>query len=274
MGPEGKPLPFQTDEEVLDFLRSAKILSSTRIPVGVTEPKRLVLEKDGIRAHAVFRYVDIMKDRVHLADGTFVMRLRDSYLNEVAAYRLARLLGVDNVPPAIRRAFGREGNGSIQIWIEKSSLAIEGREQEGWLKSPREQRRLHDMHVFDNLINNIDRNLTNILVTEDRDLWLIDHTRSFARDKRLPKPHRIQMISRRLWQRLQTVSDDEIKACLKPFMGSFEIKALQQRRGRILELIENLIADKGEAGVLFSYKELSAEVQPVEVPPGVPAQDP
>jgi len=58
LGPDGNALPFKTDDEVLEFLRTAKVVSMQNIPVGVTRPRQAVLEKDGIRSRAIFRDVD------------------------------------------------------------------------------------------------------------------------------------------------------------------------------------------------------------------------
>ena len=44
------------------------------------------------------------------------------------------------------------------------------------------------MRVFDELIQNRDRNQGNILWTNDWTMWLIDHTRAFRLGKELLKP--------------------------------------------------------------------------------------
>ena len=95
------------------------MISDERIPVGVTKPRKLLLDHNGVRAHAVFRNVDVEKHRVRLKNGEFYMRLRDYDLFEVAAYRLANLLGMGNVPPAVvRRIDGTKG--SLQLWVEQA----------------------------------------------------------------------------------------------------------------------------------------------------------
>ena len=38
--PDGNPLPFQTDEEIIEFLRTAEIESIEDIGIGVTKPRR------------------------------------------------------------------------------------------------------------------------------------------------------------------------------------------------------------------------------------------
>ena len=128
LGADGQPVPFDSDEEVLDFLRTADVVSTESIPTGITKPKKLLLERNGVRMHAVFRNVDLTKRRVRLDDGHFYMRLRDYGLFEVAAYRLARMLGYDNVPPAVVRRVGRT-RGSLQLWVEQAMPESSRREK-------------------------------------------------------------------------------------------------------------------------------------------------
>ena len=74
-GPDDKPLPFQSDEEILEFLRTAEIESVTDIELGVTNPRRVVLVKDGVRMRAALRDYDETFERQRF-DGIFYLRLR------------------------------------------------------------------------------------------------------------------------------------------------------------------------------------------------------
>ena len=42
IGPDNQPLPFQTHEEILEFLRPAEVVSIEDIPVGVTKPRKVL----------------------------------------------------------------------------------------------------------------------------------------------------------------------------------------------------------------------------------------
>ena len=57
VGGASEPLPFRTDEEVLEFLRTAKVISGRTVKVGVNGIEKLLLKKDGIRMHVAFRDV-------------------------------------------------------------------------------------------------------------------------------------------------------------------------------------------------------------------------
>lgn len=270
LGPDGESLPFASDEELRRFLTEATVVSMDDIPVGITRPKRLVLEKDGVRARAAFRHVDFVTDRYRLSSGKMVLFFRDSFINEVAAYELARLMGLDNVPPAVLRQVRRE-KGSVQIWVEQA-MTEQGRREDGVAPPDRLRfnRQFFEMRVFDNLIHNIDRNQGNILFDRDWRLWMIDHTRAFARDKRLSAPDDVVQLSRRFWERLQTVADADIERTLEPYLNPAEIQALLVRRRHLIEAIEQRIAARTEARVLFDYGDpppSSVTITPIEVPP-------
>ena len=115
----------------------------------------------------------------------------DSYLSEMAAYEMNRLLGLDNMPPTVFRTLNRS-EGTLQLWAEGTMLDRERAQKK--ILPPEAlpwNRQMYDMRVFDNLINNFDRNQTSILIDPNWRMILIDHTRSFARDRSLPRPEQV-----------------------------------------------------------------------------------
>ena len=96
---EGAPLPFQSDAEISHFLRTARVVSKRDIDVGINRAEKLLLEKDGTRAHAIFRVVDIEEKHFQLGPRLY-LRFRDSYRNERAAHELARW--IPGHSPAVR----------------------------------------------------------------------------------------------------------------------------------------------------------------------------
>ncbi len=248
IGPDGKPLPFAEVDEVLDFLATAKVVKTSGIETGVTLPRKLLLERDGVRAHAIFHTVSIEKRRERLHGGRVVNFFRDHYANNVAAFELSRMLGMTNVPPAVVRRVGRD-KGSVQLWIESSQTESDRRQKK--LAPPGDWRlTAKDMLVFDNLANNIDRNQGNILYDSDWNLWFIDHTRTFGRMKQLPSPERIGRCSRRLFQALRGLDETEVRRRLEPYLGGYEIGGLMARRDTLVALIEERIATTHEMAVL------------------------
>lgn len=242
-GPDGSALPFRSEQEVLEFLKTADFVWRQKLGAGTNKRKRKVLlEKDGIRAHAILRTGYEVRD---VGSEGFV----DSYLSEVAAYELSRLLGLDSVPPVVRRK-----GGSLQLWIENATTDASRRKAGTEPEDPqRFERQLQVMHVFDNLIANTDRNPGNVLIDGSGKVWCIDHTRSFAGQRVLKYPERITGCDRNLWQRLRTVTDQEIKAAVGPY-GRRYLEALLERRRLLVQEIGNRIAEAGEEAFLFSLR--------------------
>jgi hypothetical protein len=245
-GPDGRPLPFATEEELVEFLRTAEVVESQDIPMGITKPLKLVLEKDGVRARAAFRYEEVERKDVSI-EGRHYRRFRDSCRFECAAYRLARLLGLDRVPPTTDRKFqGR--SGSVQIWVEGA------RDEEAKDFRPPNPlayvRQTWDQDFFDNLILNVDRNSTNVIVDEGYRLWLIDHTRAFQPVPELLDPERVTRINRTLWTRLKELDEAALKEAVGPYLDGEEVMCLARRRELLLEHVEALVAERGE-GVFY-----------------------
>jgi hypothetical protein len=238
---DGNPLPVGSEEEVLDFLRSARVVSKEKLGEGTNKSKRkIVLEKDGVRCNAVLRTGYKV---VNSGETGFV----DSYLSEVAAYELSRLLGFDNVPAVVRRR-----GGSIQIWIENARTVRSILQQdenpfsEEWVEQQRQV-----MMVFDNLIANTDRNPGNILIDENDKVWFIDHTRSFAGHRELRDPDAITGFDRDIWQKLQGLSDSAIQEAVGPYARGYMPELLERRRLLVGE-ISRRIAAEGADNFLFT----------------------
>ena len=251
---DGEPYPFQTDEEAMELLATADVVGTKQLGIGVTRSERLDLEADGLRFRAIFKTFHDIRQRVRLGDGTFVMHLRDTYRNEAAAYELGRHLGIDWIPPTIiRRIGGREG--SLQLWIENAIMEMDRRDRGLAHPDPELWRRkLSDMRVFDNLINNIDRNLGDMLITPEWHLWLVDHSRAFGRERHLPTPQAISRCSVQLYEAIQALDQETAREILSPYMGRFEIRSLLQRRDAILEMLDERIVEVGREHVLFDWE--------------------
>ena len=154
-GAGGTELPFASDAEVLEFLREARVVSSERAPGGVTGARKLLLERDGVRAHAIHPRVEVSEPR-HVYQGRFVPDYRDHHVHEVAAYHLATALGLQTVPPTVpRRIQGTDG--SLQLWIQDAVTGSAYAEQpRPTLERVRQGLQLDQMRVFDNLAYNVE----------------------------------------------------------------------------------------------------------------------
>ena len=97
---------------------------------GVTFPTKLLLEKDGVRADAVFRDVDEDRPTPTFGGGRDELYFRDSYIFEPAAYELSRLLGLDNVPPATLRKLDEQERQRADLGRERHDREDAGQEND------------------------------------------------------------------------------------------------------------------------------------------------
>lgn len=252
MDSDGTPLPFQSIEELEDFLSTAEVVETERAPEGTTAPQKILLEKDGVKAHAIFRSVSIDKKQTRLETGAVVFDFRDDAIFEKAAYELSKLLGYQNVPPTVQRKV-RGKDGTVQVWITDSMM--EKTRLENDVKPTNEWRwivQVQAMLLWDKLIYNDDRNVGNVLIDSDWNIWMIDHTRTFRKYSKVPEIKQIKYVERGVWEKLNSLKDDEIESCLEPYVSSSEIKALLKRRAAIVKYVADRIKAKGENKVLFN----------------------
>ena len=247
LGPDGEPLPFENDEAIVDFLSNAGILEKTKVGVGINEITKLLMERDGVRAHAAFRDVDITETDRRIGE-IFFLFFRDSYIFDCAAYEMSLLLGMDNVPPTVLRPV--DGTpGSVQLWVEGAS-----RTDTADFRPPSIQpwiRQMWTMFLFDALIYNVDRNPGNLMVDGDYKLWLIDHGRGFQRKQDPFNIEQVPMVDRSIWERLRVLDEATITAALDEYLDSAEIAALMARHGRLVDYISARIEELGADKVLF-----------------------
>jgi hypothetical protein len=247
--PDGKPLPFQSDEEIIEFLRTAEIESVRDIELGVTGPRRVTLQQGGVRMRAALRdYDETYVERRF--DGIFYARLRDSYVFDIPAYELARLLDIKVPPVTLRRVAGEQI--SLQAWVEGAMMESERITED--IEPPSAiafRRETQDMRVFDSVVGNVDRNTGNILYDDNFDIWLIDHSRAFMRNDETRYLPRVTGCSRQIYERLQTLTYEQLEPLLSPPLTDSEVRWVLRRRDKVIAHIDALIAERGEGAVLF-----------------------
>ena len=234
------------------FLRSAPIVDSERIPVGISRPWRIVLRQGETEARASFKSIDIYEQKMEFEDGRVEFGFRDSYKSELAAYRLDRLLGLGIVPPTVAREF-KEEPGAVRLWIEgamseteRSSKKIQAPDQAVW------DRQVADVRVFFNLTFNTDyNNISNLLVDTEFRIVPIDHSRAFRTKKSLVAEQMMMRFSSNLLEKLEALDFESLTDALGDLLSKGQIKALLKRRDLILVRADKLIELKGEEMVLL-----------------------
>ena len=250
-GQTGKQLPIEpdprrvgwrpqalTDDELEEILRTGRIIAAEEVGEGVTRSTRVTIKNDGITIKALFKSEasDLSANpRSALTDRP---KETDHYKNEVAAYRIDRLIELDMVPVTVIREYDGK-TGSLQFWIDNLVNEIDRNE---WGLGGTDWCRLEDqwnlLYVFDALIHNADRTMQNMTYEEpDWMLRLIDHSRSFGtKTGRPPYLKRVELkIADDLRANLAALDYDTLEVELSSLLSSKEIRALLKRRDRMLK---------------------------------------
>ena len=255
LGAQSIPLasqePSLTEEQIKEFLLKAKVMQHKQTPRGITAPSRLTLNDGALTHDAAFQSIDERKPVMQLDSGT-EMNFRDSYHFNIAAYELAKLLGLgDMIPVTVeRRCLG--ALGSLSWWVaakmdemDRRDKKVEPPDQNEWNKQ------INKMRVFSQLVYDIDRNRTNMLITADWKLIMIDFSRAFRMHHKLENPKTLGMCDRQLLDKLRQLDGAQVLEKTKPHLTKDEVKAVMARRDLIVAYFERLIAEKGEEKVLY-----------------------
>ncbi len=243
--------PNLTEEQIREFLLHAKVVQSRQTSKGITAPWRLTLTDGKLTHDAAFQSIDEKKSRADFK-GLTELNFRDSYHFNIAAYELAKLLGIgDMVPVAVERTWGRKG-GSMCWWVparldeqERQKQTLQPPDANAW------NMQVNRMWVFSQLVYDTDRNQTNMLISEDWKLWMIDFSRAFRPFNKLEEPRRLVMCDRQLLERLRRLDGREVLERTKPHLNKDDVKAIMARRDLIVAYFEKRVAEKGENSVLY-----------------------
>ncbi|MBZ5635745.1 MAG: hypothetical protein LAO55_21665 [Acidobacteriia bacterium] len=240
--------PVLTIDQQETFLRTAKIISAKGNKKGVTDTVRVTLTDGKITHDASVQRIYEHKQTYQLSSGTTILNFKDTYEDNIAAWKLARVLGLgDLLPPSVDRKY--QGQSASFTWYiddfqmdegDRIAKKIQPPDQESWAKQ------INVMHVFDQLIYNWDSNATNLLIDKQWRIWLIDQSRSFRTDRSLQDPKMLSQCDRALLARLKTLDEATLTKALRPYVSKDEIKGLLARR----DLIVKFFDAKGE-GALF-----------------------
>ncbi|HEY6508380.1 MAG TPA: hypothetical protein VIY56_10230 [Vicinamibacterales bacterium] len=253
MGQEaGAPPATLTPEQMEAFLSKANVSRVRAAGNGVTGSRRATLS-DGAFTHDAHIQVVNEERPVFEAGKRVELNFKDLARYNITGYRLARFLGMDNVPMSVERNYDGKA-AAFTWWVDDVKMDEKARlKQKTVGPDPgRTAMQVHIMRVFDALIQNTDRNQGNMLWTSDWKLWLIDHTRAFRVDTRLAKPDNLTRCDRALFERLKGLTEDSLNAAVGKAITQGEIEALLTRRDAIVKHFEARIATRGEEAVLFN----------------------
>lgn len=241
-----------TEEQIKEFLLRAEVTASRRSSVGITSPWILTLSDGTLTHDALFQAVNERQATKQLADGRTELNFVDSYKYNIAAYELAKLLGMSDVIPVyVEREWDRK-IGSLSWWV--TVKMDEGKRLQQRLQPPNPDawnKQMFNFRVFNQLVRDTDPNLTNYLITEDWKIWRVDFGRAFRLSRDLQSAKDLPMCGRELLAKLKALNREEVLAGTRPYLTNGELNAMMARRDKLVAHFEQLIARQGEAAVLF-----------------------
>jgi len=249
--PAGLPL---AGEEAEAFLRTAEVVTLEEVDSqGITMPRKATL-RDGERSHdAIFKTINSVHLREKLPRGKTLLRLKDSYKHEIAAYELDKLLGLGFIPPTVERKIDHE-TGSLGFWVHGAMTE--------WQRSKIKHIDPPDAAAFNNQRQSIQlflqliwdadyNNTSNILIDGNWKLYKIDASRAFYTDSKLRKPSELLRFPRGVLNRLEALTKPQLDSAMEPWLDKNQRESLWKRRTAILELAGKRVSENGEAATLF-----------------------
>jgi hypothetical protein len=253
--------PSDADKEA--FLAQGKVVKVRGAGGGgISGALRATLRQGDVRHDALVQSIDEQRPFKELGRSV-ELDFRDSYRNNVAAYRLDRLLGLGMVPVSVVRIYDRKRCG-FTWWVDDVLMDERARvkkkrrapDVEGW------NRQMRVVRLFDQLIYNTDRNLGNLLIDKEWRLWMIDHTRAFKIFTELKAPGELStQCARRVLEALRRLDHDTLAAATRDLLSDAQVKSLLARRDAIVAYYDAQIRQLGESAVLY---ELPSRVEPRE----------
>jgi len=224
--------------EIEEYLRTVEIVKLVDIGTGVTNPKRGELAPGGPVAAMAWKSI-----RPGRYNGFW-----ESYKSEIAAYELDKMLELGMIPPTVERRV-KNDLGAAVMWATptRSFKELGGPPTappahfESW------NRQIIRAKMFDNLIYNKDPNLGNWLVDPAWNLILIDHTRALTSGRDIV--HKMTRIDADLWERMKGLTEENLTAAIGKWIGRGEIRSILQRRDRMQEIIDKMVAEMGATTV-------------------------
>jgi hypothetical protein len=241
--------PNLSEQEIKQFLLHAKVIHSSNTSKGVTAPYRLTLSDGKLTHDASFQSIDVRGRNVPMGSEP---GFSDSYHYNIAAYEVAKLVGIgDMIPVHVERRWNGE-SGSLSWWVP--SKMDEATRKKGNIQPPdlnAWNKQVSKMWVFSELVYDTDRNQTNMLITEDWKLWVIDFSRAFRPQHDLLDPKHLGMCDRQLLANLRQLKEADVLEKTKPHLSKDLVKAVMARRDKIVAFFDKRIAQKGESAVLY-----------------------
>jgi hypothetical protein len=238
--------PSLTPEQQEAFLKTAKVVRTRDAGKGVTGTQRLTLSDGTVTHDASVQTVDVSMTEFRSNKGT-ELNFKDSWRYNVAAYRLNQVLQLGLIPVSVERQ--HRGKPASFTWWVDDVLMDEGERLKTKAASPDAlawNQQMWHVRLFDQLIQNVDRNLGNLLIDKNWAVWMIDHSRAFRLSNKLSSPKNLTRIERGALERLRALDEPAVKTAVGDYLTSYERRAILQRRDEIVAWF-----DKGGPSLVY-----------------------
>ncbi len=143
------------------------------------------------------------------------------------------------IPPTVEKRVKGELGAAIQ-WVKP---VRPWKEVEHLPKPDKWNRQAVRMKMFDNFIHNPDRNAGNLIVDDDWNLYLIDHSRAFITEKKLPFV--MVRVDGELWDRMLALDEPALTTALGKWLDRGMIRMILRRRDAMKVVIDDLVKRVG-----------------------------
>jgi hypothetical protein len=248
----GSAVAFQTSgvlqsPRVERALATARVVDAPRPLRDVATPIPATLSAGGVLFRATWLSVDSRRAGLRNMAST----VDETYRGECAAYQIDRLLRLGMVPATVQRVISG-ARGALSIDVDRAMTEAE-RAATGRLPPDPEEwdRQVLAVRFFDNLIANADRQPETILITADWRIRLVGHTRAFRDTSELIAPEALTRFSRALLDAARHLNERTLRRRLDGYVSIWQIRALLERRDRLVALARDLAAKRGPGVVYY-----------------------
>jgi hypothetical protein len=232
-----------TDRQIEQLLAFGKITESQEVRARGRRVRILVLEDLGLKLRGVFQAVD---EEPRTEAGSEAMAPR-RYRNEVASYRLDRLLELDLVPVTVTRTVDGT-RGSLQIMLENAVDLTQIAIYQRWDLLEGLEPEINRARIYSALLGTTDRAPAGKMVLpQEHRVMMADNTQAFSLSPEivfLPVPDEARPfiadpcdpMGEAMEHALTTLDAATIGKLLGKLVTKQQIEVLLQRRDRLLEL--------------------------------------
>lgn len=246
-----EPAKHYTRAEMEEFLLNAKIVDKKEIGVGVTNSMKATLSDGKLEHLAHIQSIDEAKAEFKTMHGT-ELNFKDTYKYNIAAYKLDKIMDLNMIPVSVERKVAGK-SCAVTWWVDDKMFDEVDRVKQG-IAPPNPDawnKQMYVVRVFDQLIDNTDRNLGNLVIDKQWRMWMIDHTRAFRTTTKIRSEANLVMCDRKLLASMRKLDEDTLNEQLRPYLTKTEIKAMLARRDKIVKFFEEAVTQKGEGAVMY-----------------------